>query len=253
MNFSAWATTTASFILSPEKRKFIQLAKKFVGKKGIEIGGPSALFNLKGAFPVYLYAELVDGVNFSDSTIWEGQISNGDYYYSQNKIGKQFIAEGFDLSFIENKQYDFILSCHSLEHIANPLKALLEWNRVVKMGGHIVLVLPDKNFTFDINRPITKFEHLLLDFKNNTNELDSTHFEEIIALHDLTKDIIETKEALKERVLQNELIRAVHHHVFDFSLIKQMLNHMGFEIEMQAIYAPFHLITTAVKIADCNE
>jgi len=252
MNFSAWATTNASFILSPEKRKFIQGSKKFVGKKGIEIGGPSALFNLKGAFPLYLYADLVDGVNFSDSTIWEGQIAQGDYHYSQQKKGKQFIAEGVDLSFINSNQYDFVLSCHSLEHIANPLKALKEWNRVVKKGGHIVLVLPNQEFTFDVNRPVTKFEHLLLDFKNNTSELDTTHFEEIIELHDLTKDIIETKEALKERVLQNEQIRAVHHHVFDFTLIKQMLNHVGFEIELQAKYAPFHLITTAIKIADCN-
>lgn len=250
MNFSAWAQTTASFLLSPNKRPYIQLAKQFEGLNGIEIGGPSALFNLKGAFPVYLYAQSVDGVNFSDSTIWEGQISNGDYHYCQHKIGKQFIAEGFDLSFIENKQYEFILSCHSLEHIANPLKALLEWNRVVKIGGRIALVLPDKNFTFDVNRPITKFEHLLEDLNNNTTELDTTHFSEIIELHDLSRDIIESKEALKNRVEQNDQIRAVHHHVFDFALISQMLNYAGFKIEMQGKYAPFHLITTAVKVAD---
>ena len=75
MHFLAWAQTTASYLLSPNKRPYIQLAKQFDGQSGIEIGGPSAFFNLKGAFPVYLYAELVDGVNFSDSTIWEGQIS----------------------------------------------------------------------------------------------------------------------------------------------------------------------------------
>jgi len=252
MNISAWVQTTASYILSPQKRPFIELAKQFVGKKGIEIGGPSALFNLKGAFPIYLYAQLVDGVNFSDSTIWEGQISNGDYHYCHHKIGKQFIAEGFDLSFIENHKYDFILSCHSLEHIANPLKALLEWNRVIKIGGCIALVLPDKNFTFDVNRPITKFEHLLEDLNNNMNELDTTHFAEIIELHDLSRDVIESKEALKNRVAQNEQIRAVHHHVFDFALITQILNYAGFEIEMQGKYAPFHLITTAVKVADCK-
>jgi SAM-dependent methyltransferase len=250
MNFSAWDKTTDSYLLSPNKRPYIQLAKQFEGLNGIEIGGPSALFNLKGAFPVYLYAQSVDGVNFSDSTIWEGQISNGDYHYCQHKIGKQFIAEGFDLSFIENKQYDFILSCHSLEHIANPLKALLEWNRVVKIGGRIALVLPDKNFTFDVNRSITKFEHLLEDLNNNTTELDTTHFSEIIELHDLSRDIIDSKEALKNRVEQNEQIRAVHHHVFDFALISQMLNYAGFKIEMQGKYAPFHLITTAVKVAD---
>lgn len=250
MNFSVWAQTSASYILSPQKRPLIKRAKQLVDKTGIEIGGPSALFDLKGAFPIYLYAKSVDGVNFSNSTIWEGQISNGDYFYSQNKIGKQFIAEGIDLSFINNSQYDFILSCHSLEHIANPLKALIEWNRVIRTGGRIILVLPNKEFTFDINRPITKFEHLLDDLNNNTSELDSTHFTEIIELHDLSRDIIESREALRNRVVQNEQIRAVHHHVFDFALIMQMLNYTGFKIEMQTKYAPFHLITTAVKIAN---
>jgi uncharacterized protein YfbU (UPF0304 family) len=113
-------------------------------------------------------------------------------------------------------------------------------------------VLPDKNFTFDVNRPITKFEHLLEDLNNNTSELDTTHFSEIIELHDLSRDIIESKEALKKRVEQNEQIRAVHHHVFDFALITQMLNYAGFNIEMQGKYAPFHLITSAVKVADCK-
>ena len=250
MHFLAWAQTTASYLLSPNKRPFIKLAKQFEGQVGIEIGGPSALFNLKGAIPIYLYANKVDGVNFSDATIWEGQIVKGDYHYSKNKIGKQYIAEGVDLSFIQNKQYDFMLSCHSLEHIANPLKALLEWNRVVKLGGRIALVLPDKNFTFDVNRPITTFEHLLSDLNKDINELDATHFSEIIELHDLSRDIIESKEALAKRVEQNEKIRAVHHHVFDFALIEQILSYAGFKIEKQGKYPPFHLISTAVKVRD---
>jgi SAM-dependent methyltransferase len=41
--------------------------------------------------------------------------------------------------------YDFCFASHVLEHIANPLKALQGWIRIVKPGGHIILVLPEKN------------------------------------------------------------------------------------------------------------
>lgn len=253
MNFSEWAITSLSYFLSPGKRKLIKLSKQFVGKKGIEIGGPSSIFKLKGAFPIYLYADTVDGVNFSNSTIWEGDILQGNSYaYYNHKKGHQFIAEGGDLSQIENANYQFVLSCHSLEHIANPLKALQEWNRVLALGGSLVLILPNKEFTFDKQRPITTMEHLKSDFDNNVNETDATHFEEVNLLHDLSLDIIKTRAELMDRTAQNITLRAVHHHVFDFELIQQMLIHAGFKVQFQQKYAPFHLITVAEKIAEFN-
>ena len=32
--------------------------------------------------------------------------------------------------------YDVLLSSHTLEHIANPLRALSEWKRIVGDDGH---------------------------------------------------------------------------------------------------------------------
>jgi hypothetical protein len=40
----------------------------------------------------------------------------------------------------------------------------------------------DKEFTFDIKRPYTNSQHLILDYQNNTDEHDTTHFEEVIQL-----------------------------------------------------------------------
>ena len=70
--------TIVSYLRQPEKRSLINIAKTFKGLKGIEIGGPSSIFSLRGALPVYLFAEKVDGVNFSNKTIWEGKIKEGD-------------------------------------------------------------------------------------------------------------------------------------------------------------------------------
>ena len=40
---------------------------------------------------------------------------------------------------------------------------------------------------FDKKRPITSFEHLLDDYKNNMDEDDLTHMDEVIKLTDFSK------------------------------------------------------------------
>ena len=103
-------------------------------KHGIEIGGPSEIFN--NLIKVYNVAKQVDGCNFSTNTIWQGNIEEGaPYFYHGRKLGKQFINDATDLNKISDNRYDFLLSSHCLEHIANPIKALKEWNRVLKDGG----------------------------------------------------------------------------------------------------------------------
>lgn len=251
MAIKDYIITGLSYIKRKNKRKLIQHALQFRKQHGIEIGGPSDLFKVKGQLPVYLFAGKVDGVNFSNATIWEGQLKEGaHYHYYQNKTGYQYIAEAADLDFIADAQYDFVLSCHSLEHVANPLKAILGWKRILKTGGKLALVLPDKEKTFDINRPYTQFAHLLEDYHKNTPESDETHFEEVIALHDFSKDhFLQSKEDLANRTRLNLENRAVHHHVFSLELIAQMLVWAGFDIAWQQVAAPHHLITIASKKA----
>jgi predicted SAM-dependent methyltransferase len=241
--------TGVSYVLHSKKRKLISIAGKFTSQVGLEIGGPSSFFSLKSYFPVYLYAERIDGVNFSTNTVWEGSISEGENFsYYNNKKGYQYISEASDLSKIESNKYDFVLSCHCLEHAANPLKTLKEWNRVLKNDGYIILVLPDKNYTFDQYRPVTTFEHLMEDLKKETDERDESHFDEVINLHDINKDEgLKTKQQLIERTNNNYINRCVHHHVFSFELIKQMLQYAGFSIQLQQWVAPFHLVTIAKK------
>jgi SAM-dependent methyltransferase len=42
--------------------------------------------------------------------------------------------------------YDFAVASHVLEHLRDPAAALLEWGRVVRPGGSILLFLPDCRF-----------------------------------------------------------------------------------------------------------
>jgi SAM-dependent methyltransferase len=177
---------------------------------GLEIGGPSSYF--KNYYP---NIEL-DNVTFARKTIW-GEFGE-DYIIDGRIMGKQFICEATDLK-VERK-YDFLLSSNCIEHIANPLKAVKEWIRVLKKGGLIVVVAPRKESNFDHRREITDFRHLVLDYENNTPETDLTHLPEILELHDLPLDPpAGTLEQFKERSLRNIENRCLHHHVFDLDLL----------------------------------
>lgn len=41
--------------------------------------------------------------------------------------------------------YDFVFSCHCLEHMPDPRAALEEWWKLVRPGGHLILVVPDED------------------------------------------------------------------------------------------------------------
>lgn len=213
--------------LMPEYLLYLSFIKN---KNGIEIGGPSPIF--KTMIPIYQTANRIDGVNFADNTIWEGQIKEGETYgYIKGKKGRQYIAEATDLSKIPTESYDFLVSSNCLEHVADTLKALKEWNRVIKKGGAFILALPNPAECFDRNRPVTSFEHFLMDSKNEVGEDDLTHLDEILELHDLSLDPpAGSFEEFKLRSLDNFRNRALHHHVFDVPLIKKMLEYSNFKV-----------------------
>jgi SAM-dependent methyltransferase len=235
-------------------KKIKQLAEiktLFAGKNGLEIGGPSKIFTKEGYIPVYPLIDNVDGVNFSGVTIWENTIEEGlTYNVGNQKLGTQYIKDGTDLSIIPSDKYDFILSSHSLEHIANPLKALKGWLRVLKPGGALLLILPDSRYTFDCNRPVTKFEHLKEDELAGTPETDLTHLDEILALHALSYDDgVENIAEFEKRSKNNFENRCLHHHVFDLELMETMLTHVGLKIVLKDVAPPFNLIMMAIKQA----
>lgn len=217
-----------------QMNKFHTNSHYFINKVGLEIGGPSSIFSDKQILPVYRLAKRVDGVNFSTQTIWEDNIEAGETYkYGTNKVGFQYILEASDLTGIDNNQYNFILSSHSLEHCANPIKALKEWQRVIHKGGVIIVAVPDKRVTFDWRRRVTTLDHLLMDYEANTGEDDQTHFDEIMQLHDLAKDIgAKNYEHFETRSLNNFENRCLHHHVFDTDLLQQIFTHIG----MRTVY-----------------
>lgn len=214
-------------------------------RSGLEIGGPSPFF--RTFLPIYECVESLDNCVFADATIWEGEIREPFEYFPGRPAGRNYIADGRALHRFVDASYDFLLSCHNLEHIANPVRALKEWIRVTKPGGCIILVLPDCRRTFDHRRAPTPVRHMMDDYENDVGEDDQTHLEEILAKHDLRKDPgAGTLENFRQRSLDNLRYRALHHHVFNAHNTRELLMAVDLQVTVVETALPHHIAALAL-------
>jgi SAM-dependent methyltransferase len=217
-------------------------------KCGLEIGGPSGTFRDSGLVPLYRYVKSLDNCVFARTTIWEGTREHGGpFLFDERKdAGCNYVVDATDLEGITPHMYDFLLSAHNLEHIANPIRALRDWMRAVKPGGALILILPNYQKTFDHRRTPTPVSHMLEDAARGTTEDDSTHLEEVLALHDFSRDPIGGDyAAFRDRVLNNVLHRTVHHHVFDEHNSRSLLETVGNTVEHVELAPPHHIVILA--------
>lgn len=239
-------------IIPPRLDTHRRFRDRFAERIGLELGGPSPFFRPRGLLPVYAAAARIDNCNFGAQTIWEGTIREQQafHYDPRRAPGKQFVAEAGELGFIPDGSYDFLLSSHMLEHSANPLRALYEWQRVLKPEGTLFLVLPHRDGTFDHRRPVTPLAHLIEDFERGIGEDDLTHLPEILALHDLSLDPgCGGLENFKARSAKNAENRALHQHVFDTRAAVELVGHARFQIHAVELAHPHHIAILATRTA----
>jgi len=70
---------------------------------------------------------------------------------------------------LRSESLDYLCSSHVLEHLSEPLTSLWEWHRVLRRGGFLYLVVPDKRFTFDHTRKVTDTSHHLEEFLHGSS------------------------------------------------------------------------------------
>jgi SAM-dependent methyltransferase len=94
-----------------------RFANLFLVGNGIDIcAGPDMLAKNRHVFP-----------HMADVRGWD--MPDGDAQYLK------YVAEG---------TYDFVHSSHGLEHMVDPHVALDNWIRVCKVGGYLVITVPDE-------------------------------------------------------------------------------------------------------------
>lgn len=131
---------------------------------------------------------------------------------NENNVIIDYVFKADNLYEIEDMSQDFIIANHLFEHLNNPIKALVEWNRVLKKEWILFLTVPDKRRTFDKNRNRTTIEHIIDDYKDPSEKRDFEHYKEFA-------EISIKQEWWKENI-DNEIKRlietnySIHYHVF---------------------------------------
>lgn len=110
-------------------------------------------------------------------------------FASAENVGQQFpghavkapdiIDDALTLSSIADCSQDFLIACHILEHLEDPIGALKNWFRVLRPNGILFVSIPDRRFTFDFYRKVTPFAHLLEDHERGPAWSRESHFAEL--------------------------------------------------------------------------
>src|SRR5262245_52886640 len=94
------------------------------------------------------------------------------------------IDDGEALTRIAAATQDFVVANHFIEHCENPLQTLLNFARVLRPAGVLFMAVPDKRFTFDIDRPVTSFEALAETFRQgHRNDREAQYAEWVRFVH----------------------------------------------------------------------
>ena len=128
---------------------------------GIEIGA------LHNPFP----APPTVQVKYVDKFPYEKLCAHNSDVDPKTIMKPEIVCDTASLDGVADASVDFVITCHVLEHLHNPLRAMLAWHRVLKPGGVAVCIVPDAAFTFDRGRELTTLEHLLWDLRNDGTEM----------------------------------------------------------------------------------
>ena len=147
-------------------------------RRGLEIGGPSAIFARNGPLPLYPLFDGLDNCDFAGDTIWHGEAAEGAafVYDDERPPGRRFIRDATSLDGIDDASYDVVLASHTLEHIANPFRALVrvEADRRERRSTSSSSCRTWRTPSTTCG-PVTTLEHIEADFARSTGEDDTTH------------------------------------------------------------------------------
>ena len=81
---------------------------------------------------------------------------------------------------VESSSQDFVIASHVVEHLADPLAFLDDAHRVLRVGGVLLLLLPDRRCTFDCERDATPLDCVIRDHEVAATTPDDDHLLEFL-------------------------------------------------------------------------
>ena len=81
------------------------------------------------------------------------QIVDVDYVIGDKMTASEAVAA--------DAPFDYVIASHVIEHIPDPIGWMDDLTRVLRPGGILSLIIPDKRYCFDINRSLTEVSDLV--------------------------------------------------------------------------------------------
>jgi hypothetical protein len=106
--------------------------------------------------------------------------------------------------------------------------------RVLKDDGLLYLAVPDKRFTFDIDRPVTTLDHILRDFEEGAEWSRRQHFEEWVRFVNKVEGIAEVEMGADALI---NMDYSIHFHVWTqmemLELVLALNRKLGLRFELE--------------------
>jgi predicted SAM-dependent methyltransferase len=202
----------------------VRIANRYLSGDGIEIG---ALHNPL-PLPRSARVRYVDRLPVAELRAHYPELEQ------EPLVHVDILDDGERLATVPDSSLDFVVANHFLEHTEDPLGTLVNLFRVLRPEGVLYLALPDKRHTFDINRPVTSFEHLLRDFDEGPHVSRQDHFEEWARMVDRVPEDEVPRRV--EQLLEQDY--SIHYHVWTqrdalelLTVVRQRLT-LDFDIEL---------------------
>jgi len=215
------------------------LAARYIRGEGIEIGG------LGRTLPIPPGAR----VKYLDRYDREDLYKNFPEMIGKNIIGPDIVDDGETLATVLHSSQDFLIANHVVEHFQNPILFFHNAMRVLKTGGILFLTLPEMNKTFDRNRPVTSFAHLVADYEIGPEHSRLDHYREYVRLADNhnAKQAWQTEaeyQALVSKLMTENY--SIHFHVWDVAGMIELL--LGLRTKFALPIVPKALLTSGDEV-----
>ena len=110
---------------------------------------------------------------------------------------------------VPDRSEDFIITSHLVEHLPNLAAAFLEWNRILRDGGYVFMIVPLRGaLPADESRELTSLSHFIEDYQQKmtleTHSIDGVPGGRAGHYHTFTPDsLLEVVHFMREKGLCN--------------------------------------------------
>ncbi|WOX56631.1 glycosyltransferase [uncultured Methanoculleus sp.] len=190
-----------------------KIASTYIRGEGIEVGA----LHQPLAIPKNVSINYVDRLKYEDLILHYPELEGCGI------VRPDIIDDAQTLETIGNDRYDFCIANHVLEHMNDPIGALLNWIRILKPGGILYLSVPDIGNPLDTGRNLTTLEHFIVDHVDGNDTRDFYHYIECAKYWNKLSDDSEIQRIAQENYEKNY---SIHYHTFNNKSIHDLLLHL---------------------------